>query len=316
MSRISAAGHVVDIPARELLLRCVDDESILESRSSTGYFTKRRLCRGQMVMNAAVTRDPFRLDGRVALVTGASGGIGSSIAESLSGAGARVALHGSSEATLAAIEQRLRGLDREVVSFPLDLTKAADVVSLVPTVIETFGSLDILVNCAGINRRQPTVEVTQADYEQIMAINLRAPFLLSQGAAVFMAEHGGGRIVNVGSISGELGLSGISVYEMSKAGLRQMTRQMAVEWAPHNIQVNCVLPGFLKTKLTETVWADNRRRRWMLKHIPLGRAGDSSEVASVVLFLASPASSYVTGVSVAVDGGVLAGIPGYAEGDT
>ena len=184
-----------------------------------------------------------------------------------------------------------------------------------PTVIESFGSLDILVNCAGTNRRLPTVEVTQADYEQIMAINLRAPFLLSQGAAAFMAEHGGGRIVNIGSIAGELGLSGISVYEMSKAALRQMTRQMAVEWAPHNIQVNCVLPGFVKTKLTESVWADDRRRRWMLRHIPLARGGDSSEVASVVLFLASPASSYVTGVSVPVDGGVLAGIPGYAEGD-
>jgi len=182
-------------------------------------------------------------------------------------------------------------------------------------VIDHFGALDVLVNCAGINHRVPVAELAKADYDRILTVNLRAPFLLSQQASRGMAERGGGRIVNVGSTAGQIAFSGISAYGMSKAGLAQMTRQMALEWAPLNIQVNCVMPGFIRTNLTNAIWEDPRRSRWMLEHIPMRRGGSTAEVASAVLFLACPASSYITGICLAVDGGVLAGMPGYGESD-
>jgi 2-deoxy-D-gluconate 3-dehydrogenase len=251
------------------------------------------------------------LDGTVALVTGASGDIGSAIAEALSMAGAKLALHGTRAATIDPVVSRLRDLGGEAKAFAADLGETGGRTALVPRVVDAFGKIDILVNCAGITRRSRTLDVEEADYDHIMSINLKAPFMLSQQAARNMADHGGGRIINVGSLTTQVGVVGITVYGLSKAALGQMTRQMAIEWAQHNILVNCVMPGMIRTKFTEQQWADDRRRSWMLQQIPLRREGLGRDVAGAVLFLASPASSYVTGVCLPVDGGVLAGLPEY-----
>jgi gluconate 5-dehydrogenase len=258
--------------------------------------------------------DLLQLDGVVALVTGATGGIGFAVAEALSAAGATVVLHGRSPDPLATAAAQLRDRGRQVATVEADFSDPAAVAALVPRVLAEVGDLRVLVNCAGVNNRQPTLAVDAQTYDRILAVNLRAPFVLSQEAARHMVGRGGGRIVNVGSLTTMIGLSGITVYGLTKAALGQMTRQLAVEWAPHGILVNCVMPGFLRTRLTEEVWADERRRRWMLDRIPLQRGGDAREVAAAVLFLASPAASYITGVCLPVDGGILAGMPGYESG--
>lgn len=217
----------------------------------------------------------FQLDGVVALVTGATGGIGFAVADALSAAGATVVLHGRRPAPLAAAAAQLSNRGRRG-DRRFDLTDPEAVATLVPRVLAKVGDLRVLVNCAGVNYRQPTLTVDSETYDRILAVNLRAPFFLSQEAARHMVRKGGGRIVNVGSLTTTIGLSGITVYGLTKAALGQMTRQLAVEWAAQGILVNCVLPGFIRTRLTEEVWADERRRRWMLDRIPLQRGGEAT----------------------------------------
>jgi len=256
-----------------------------------------------------------RLDGRVALVTGASGTIGGAIAEELGRSGASLALNGRSAEALGTIEARLLSRKVIAVSLPADLTNRRDLELLVPQVVAEFGRLDILINCAGRNRRTATLDVQIDDYEAILDLNLRAPLVLSQLAAKEMLKVGAGRIINIGSLTTVTALSGITVYALSKAAIGQLTRQLAVEWARYNILVNCVIPGFLRTKQTEEVWANADTRRWMERQIPLGRGGTGADVARAVGFLASPAAEYITGVCLPVDGGILAGMAGFDVGD-
>lgn len=257
----------------------------------------------------------LRLDGRVALITGASGTIGGAIAECLGGAGAAIALNGRSTDSLQVLESAMASRGTSVASFPANLTDRRDLESLVPQVLAQFGRLDILVNCAGRVHRMDTLDVGTADYDEILDLNLRAPFVLSQLVAREMIKLGAGRIINIGSLTTVTGLAGITMYALSKAAIGQLTRQLAIEWAQYNILVNCVMPGFLRTKQTEAVWADRVRRRWMERQIPLGRGGTGADVARLVSFLASPASGYITGACIQVDGGILAGMAGFDVGD-
>ena len=252
----------------------------------------------------------FSLEGKVALVTGASRGIGFALARGMAGAGADLAINSSSQSHLETARDQLSEFGVRVEIFPADVADLDAARTLVDRVVQTFGGVDILVNCAGINRRMPIVEVTPDDYEAIMNVNLRGAYVVSQAAARAMMRQGGGKIVNIGSITNFIGLSGVSVYGMSKAGLQSMTRTMAVEWAEHNIQVNCIAPGFFMTQLTEqALWGDERKRQWMLDRIPIRRAGEPDDLVGTLLLLVSGASSYLTGQTIVVDGGFLAGSP-------
>jgi NAD(P)-dependent dehydrogenase (short-subunit alcohol dehydrogenase family) len=252
----------------------------------------------------------FGLERKIALVTGATGGIGQELALGLARAGARVVVSGRREEQLAEIRERIATAGGAAAVVAADVSSLEESRSMVEQAAAAFGGLDILVNCAGMNRRQPILEVEPETYEQIMAVNLRGPYFASQAAAPLLIERGGGSIVNIGSITVAIGLELVSVYGASKAALAQLTRTMAVEWAAHNIRVNCLCPGFIMTPLTaEGLWGDERKSRWLLDRIPLRRPGRPEEMVGMAVFLASDASSYMTGQSVFLDGGLLAGSP-------
>ncbi len=256
----------------------------------------------------ALFRRLFSLEGKTALVTGASGGIGRVIAQSLAGAGATVGLHGTRVGELHELRDEIEGQGGRARVLPADLREVAACRQLIADAHSALGRLDVLVNCAGINRRKPIVEVTDEDFDTVVAVNLRGLFFLSQAAQPIMRAQGGGKIINVGSVTSFDGLGDVSVYGATKGAVIQLTRTMAVEWARDNIQVNCVAPGFMMTPLTEgPVWGDEWRRSWLIDRIPARRAGMPEELAGTVLLLASPASSYMTGHTIVVDGGYLVG---------
>ncbi len=251
----------------------------------------------------------FSLRGRVALVTGASGDIGRALAWGFAWAGAAVALNGRTQGRLEALQQEIQGQGGEAAVFLADLSDLAAISALVTAVVERFGRIDILVNCAGTNRRQPIMDVTPEVYDQIMATNLRSAYFLSQAIVPHMMRQGGGKIINIGSLTSTIGLGDVSVYGMTKGALAQLTKTMAVEWAEYNVQVNCLCPGFIATELTAPIWADPERRRWILDRLPIKRPGRPADLVGMAIYLASSASDYMTGQSIYIDGGFLAGSP-------
>lgn len=204
----------------------------------------------------------FSLTGRVALVTGASGGIGAALAAGLATAGARIALHGRAVEKLAHVQHLLAAAGSEATTHPADLADLDAVNQLVLGVQQQHGQLDVLVNCAGLNRRMPIDAVTPAVYDEIMAANLRGLFFLTQAVVPSLRAQGGGKIVNIGSLTSSIGLADVAVYGMTKSALAQLTKTMAIEYAADNIQVNCLCPGFIKTELTVPLWDSPTRSQW------------------------------------------------------
>ena len=252
----------------------------------------------------------FGLQGKVALVTGAGGGLGSAIAGGLAQAGASIVLAGMpGERALQDLHDRLAAEGRAVATAAADLARVETLQGLIEATQGRFGGLDILVNCAGINRRQPILEVTPETYDAIMAVNLRAVYFLAQAAARTMGAAGGGKIINIASLTSTIGLADVSVYGATKSAVAELTKTMAVEWAASNIQVNAIAPGFMRTPLSDALWDDPDRRRWMEERIPARRGGRPGELAGLAILLASPASAYITGQTIYVDGGFLAGSP-------
>jgi len=250
----------------------------------------------------------FSLSGKAALVTGASGGIGRILALALAEAGAVVGVHGQTPAKVEESCQLIREMGGQAIPFSADLRQVEACRRLITEAHTALGRLDVLVNCAGVNRRKPIEAVTEDDYDAIMDVNLRSIFFLSQAAYPIMRDQGGGKIINVGSINSNYGLGTISVYGATKGGLAQLTRVMAVEWAKDNIQVNTLTPGFIITPLTEgPLWGHPHRSRWLRNRIPARRPGQPEELVGATLLLASAASSYMTGNMIVVDGGFLAG---------
>ena len=210
----------------------------------------------------------FSLRDRVALVTGASGGIGRQLAYGLAMSGAHVALTGRSSERIAETQAMIEADGGVAFAFPSNLESLSAIDPLVQNVAQSLGAIDILVNCAGINRREPVLEVSSETYSEILDINLRAPYFLCQAVAPGMVERGAGKIINVGSLTTSWGVGNLSVYGMSKSAIGQMTRVMAVEWAPHNVQVNCICPGWIKTDLTRPLWSDPDKSKWILERVP------------------------------------------------
>ncbi|GMM62342.1 2-dehydro-3-deoxy-D-gluconate 5-dehydrogenase KduD [Novosphingobium pituita] len=246
----------------------------------------------------------FSLAGKAALVTGANTGIGQAIAVALAQAGADVALAGRSEPTetLAAIA----ATGRTAISIKADLSLIDPVEGVVAQAGEALGGVDILVNNAGIIRRADLLEFSEEDWDAVIDTNLKTLFFLSQAAARGMVARGGGKIINIASLLTFQGGIRVPSYAAAKSGVGGVTKAMANELAPHGVQVNAIAPGYIATNNTAALQADETRNRQILERIPAGRWGASEDIAGAAVFLASPASNYVTGHVLAVDGGWLA----------
>jgi 2-dehydro-3-deoxy-D-gluconate 5-dehydrogenase len=247
-------------------------------------------------------KDPFRLDGKVALVTGSASGIGAAIALELARAGADVMCHGKDDPGTAVAEQ-IRGLGRRAFALSADLADRATHAALVESTVKQLGRLDILVNNAGLIRRAPAVEYSDEDWDLLLEVNLSAVFRLSRLAGKHMLEQGSGRIVNIASLLAFQGGILVPAYAASKGGVAQLTKALANEWAPRGVTVNAIAPGYIATDNTAALRADAERSRQILERIPAGRWGEPSDIAGATVFLCGPASRYVNGHVLVVDGG-------------
>lgn len=247
----------------------------------------------------------FRLDGQVALVTGGTAGIGQAICKAMAEAGADVAAVGSSgrfDVTRPAVNAH----GRRFLGITADLSDMHRVQELVPEIVAEFGQLDILVNNAGIIRRAPSLEFSEADWDAVMDVNLKAAFFLSQAAAQQFVEQGsGGRIINIASLLSFQGGILVPSYTASKSGMAGITKTLANEWASKDINVNAIAPGYIATANTQALRDDPVRNGAILDRIPAGRWGDPADIAGMAVFLASPAAKYCHGGIYPVDGGWL-----------
>ncbi|HXI18918.1 MAG TPA: glucose 1-dehydrogenase [Chloroflexota bacterium] len=251
----------------------------------------------------------FDLSGRVALVTGGSRGIGRAIAVELARAGARVAISARTRETLDDVVKEIG--EQQALAVAGDVTSLEDNLRMVDETVHRFGALDIFVPVAGVNRRKKLVDVLPEDYEYVVGTNLRGLFFGCQAAVKAMAPRAGrpsGKIVTVGSLATLQGVSvGMAAYASSKGGVGQLTKQLAIELAPENIQVNCIAPGFILTDLNRNFLGVEPRLGWIKGRTPADKMGAPEDVAGTAVFLASDASNFVTGQVIAVDGGFLAG---------
>jgi len=240
----------------------------------------------------------FDLKNKVALVTGASRGIGFGLAKSLAAAGARVAVAARTRAELVALAESIGGLAVE-----LDVTSVASITGAVERVVSELGGIDILVNNAGLGANHPALEVTEADWDELMAVNLKGLFFCCQAAARHMLAKGYGRIVNMSSQASLVGIRDHALYCASKGGVNQLTRVLALEWSARGVTVNAVAPTFIYTPGTRERLDQPEYLRQVLARIPAGRVGSIDDVAGAVIYLASDAAGLVTGSVLPVDGG-------------
>jgi NAD(P)-dependent dehydrogenase (short-subunit alcohol dehydrogenase family) len=250
----------------------------------------------------------FSLDGRVAVVTGAAGGIGPWLAAGLGAAGASVLLTDVDEPGLEHARRSLDAAGIDTAAAAVDLAQDDAPDRIVEAALDRFGGLHVLVNNAAVNRRMPILDMDPETWDWIMRIDLRVPYFLSQRAARAMIEaRHGGSIVSISSLNAAYALEQISVYGPAKAGLSQLTRVMALEWAQHGIRANAIAPGFMDTPLAAPIWANADMTRWIFNRVPLERPGLPRELVGACLLLASEAGSFLTGQTLYLDGGALAG---------
>jgi gluconate 5-dehydrogenase len=246
----------------------------------------------------------FDLTGKVALVTGAWRGLGYAMAQGLAEAGATVVLNGRRQPELDAAARTLVDLGLRASSVVFDVAERAAVRAGVDAVAARHGRIDILINNAGIQRRNPLVDFKQEDWDAIMATNLTAPFLVSQAVLPGMIARKAGKIIHVASLMSDLARPTVVPYTAAKGGVRQLTRGMAVELAPHNIQVNAIAPGYFATEMNRALIDNAEFNAWVCKRTPAGRWGEPAEIAGLAVFLSSSAANYITGQLLVIDGGM------------
>jgi len=248
--------------------------------------------------------DSFRLDGRRALVTGGSKGLGKVIATALAEAGADVAIVSRTAADCEATAGEIAAATgRKALYATADLTDGKQIAAMIDDVQDRLGPIDVLVNNAGVNTRGLAHELSEEDFDAVVAINLKSPFLCSRILGPQMCERGWGRVINLGSILSVVALPGRAPYCSAKAGVVNLTRVLALEWAQSGVTVNAICPGPFATDMNKPLLADPEKYKAFLSKIPMGRWGDLDEIAGAAVFLASGASSFVTGSTLFVDGG-------------
>jgi NAD(P)-dependent dehydrogenase (short-subunit alcohol dehydrogenase family) len=249
----------------------------------------------------------FRLDGKVALVTGGYGGIGEAVSRGLAHLGARVAIAGHNAGKAAAAAEALAGRGCDAYAAAFDSVSVPGTQRMVDEVADHFGRLDILVNCVGLNREEKAEEVTEAMFDHVVDVNLKSAMFQGQAAARHMIRQGtGGKQVHIGSVRTLLALRGrgYAAYCASKGGLAILCKQLAAEWAPHQINVNVVAPTFVRTQQVAHMLADQSFYNTLVARIPLGRIAEPDDVWHAILFFVSPASAFVTGQTLYLDGGI------------
>ena len=246
----------------------------------------------------------FDLTGKIALVTGASRGLGKTFALALARAGADIAITSRTLASLDETRRAVEALGRKCHGVALDVRSPESIKSAVAAVQGHFGRIDILVNNAGCNIRKPALEVTWEDWNTVLDTNLRGPFFVAQAVAQHMVAAGYGRIINIGSVTSVAGFAGLGPYGASRGGIRQLTMSLAADWGPHGITVNCLAPGWFKTAQTAVLYENPEWLEYITERIPLRRPGRVDDLEGAVVFLASDASAYITGQLLLVDGGV------------
>jgi gluconate 5-dehydrogenase len=250
---------------------------------------------------------PFSLAGKRALITGAGQGIGLTIARGLAVAGAELLLNDLNEDRLEAAVATLRAEGLVVTPGAFNVADEAQVRAGVAE-FERTGAIDILVNNAGIHRRAPLETMSLGDWQTVLEVNLTSAFLMSRAVAPAMIARRAGKILNVCSLNCEVSRPGIANYAAAKGGLKMLTRAMAVEWGPHNVQTNGLGPGYLRTELTQPLWQNAEFNQWICARTPTGRWGEPHEVTGAAVFLVSPAADFVNGQVLYVDGGLLAAL--------
>jgi len=250
----------------------------------------------------------FDLSGRVALVTGSSGGIGKALAGGFAEAGATVVLNGRDAAKVEAAAGSLREAGHKAHGVPFDVTDRAALTEGVARIEAEIGPIDILVNNAGMQRRMPLEDFPEETWRELMRTNLDSVFLVGQAVARCMIPRKRGKIINICSVQSELGRPNIAPYTASKGAVKMLTKGMAIDWGKHGIQVNGLGPGYFKTELNAALVADEKFSAWLCGRTPLGRWGDVDELIGAAIFLASDASSFVNGHVLYVDGGITASL--------
>lgn len=247
----------------------------------------------------------FSLEGKAAIVTGASRGLGKGMATALAQAGADLVIASRTKSVLEKTAEEIKEFGHCVIPVAADVSKKEDIKIMVETALKEFGRIDSLFNHAGINRRCPSENYSEKDWDEIININLKGVFLCAQAVGRVMIKQGGGKIINTSSLIAVIGGKMIPAYAASKGGVAQLTKALANEWAKYHINVNAIAPGYFTTKATEASRKDKVRYKEITDRIPLGRWGNPEDLGGVAVFLASEASDYITGQTIFVDGGWL-----------
>jgi len=249
----------------------------------------------------------FRVDNKVALITGGSRGIGKACAFALANAGAEIIILGRNENKLAEVHREIENMTTKVLSIPGDLTEISQTPKIVHRILNQFKRIDILVNNAGVCYREAATDISEETWNNTMNVNLKGLFFLTKEVAKNMIKDKYGRIINISSMNSITALVGHTSYNCSKAGLIGLTKVLAMEWGRYGINVNSVSPTFTKTEMAEHVMQNKNKYNEIIKNIPLGRLAETYDIAAAVLFLASPAADFITGINLLVDGGWTTG---------
>jgi NAD(P)-dependent dehydrogenase (short-subunit alcohol dehydrogenase family) len=258
-------------------------------------------------LKEVMTENLFDLTGKVAVVTGASRGLGQYLGRALARAGADLAITSRSMRDLKQFQAELEGLGRQVFPLELDLRDAASIRAAADAASSQFGKIDVLVNNAGCNVRKPALDVSWDDWNMVLDTNLRGSFFVAQAFARGMVERGYGRIINIGSVTSVFGYAGIAPYCASRGGIKQLTMSLADEWGSRGVTVNCLAPGWFRTKQNAVLYENEKWVQYITDRIPLKRPGQPKDLDGAVVFLASDASAYITGQTLLVDGGISTG---------
>jgi len=254
-----------------------------------------------------MSQNIFDLTGKVAIVTGASRGLGQYFSRALAAAGADLVITSRKAESLDVFKQEIESLDRRVLPLPLDVRNYDSIQQMVEAAFEHYGQIDILVNNAGCNVRKPSTEVSWDDWNLVLDTNLRGTFFVAQAAAKKMIPRQYGRIINIGSVTSVFGYAGLAPYCASRGGVKQLTMSLADDWGRFGITVNCLAPGWFKTEQTKVLYENKEWVDYLVDRIPLKRPGTPHDLDGAIVFLASDAAGYLTGQTLLIDGGITTG---------